>query len=123
MRGGLVPAALRPLLGLLRDLAGPSLGLGLHRVLLRLDEVPQVHSPRHHPTARLGLGGRGSCFGSAAVTEELLDQPLDSRDSRLCAAWKWAACMSVVGVMCPKAAPGETCLPEYFFLFRSHFSC
>lgn len=74
MRGGLVPAALGPLLRLLGDLAGPSLGLGLHR-------VPQVDSRRHQPTARMGLGGRGSCFGSAVVTQELLDQPWDSRDS------------------------------------------
>lgn len=39
MRGGLVPAAFGPLLRLLGDLAGPSLGLGLHR-------VPQVDSRR-----------------------------------------------------------------------------
>lgn len=46
MRGGLVPAALGPLLRLLGDLAGPSLGLGLHRVLLCLHKVPQVDSRR-----------------------------------------------------------------------------
>lgn len=110
MRGGLVPAALGPLSsGCWGTWQGHRWGCVCTRY------------PRLTPAGRMGLGGRGSCFGSAVVTQELLDQPWDSR---LCAAWKQAACISVIGAVCPEAAPGETSLPEYFFfLFLRYFSC